>query len=307
MLFPIPGYGTFLNTITNYSDITVGFAPVIWTGIMNNTNRKLTMLDIRSYQEIQDTKSVLQGNGIGAVYDDNTNQRLEWVLLSNKVWQSVSTYTQPIKLITYWGYKYHGVTYYGNATLRVDFTKSDTNPPRLIDFFIFSNNKKQSFIAKNKINTFQFSADPVGGSFTNIKLGMSNNSGKTYTNIPVVNNNGMVSGNFDGSALGGDVITAKIELYDNSGNYLKEEVEVPFEYQCYLCADVDNNEKTNRADLDYLSNYIINNGPAPVGNRGDLNNDSIVDMTDLVYITDYFYYSGANPVCPSYCTRQINN
>jgi len=73
-----------------------------------------------------------------------------------------------------------------------------------------------------------------------------------------------------------------------------------FQYNCtedYVAGDYDDNGEIDIADLTYLINFIINEGPAPIGGAGraDSNCDNYINVSDIVYFMNYIFGSSDEP------------
>lgn len=75
---------------------------------------------------------------------------------------------------------------------------------------------------------------------------------------------------------------------------------VTLNYDCasfYQAGDYNGDGKTNLVDLNYLTQYLTNHGPAPVGGawRGDANCDTRLNITDIVYYLNFLFGLTAVP------------
>jgi hypothetical protein len=90
--------------------------------------------------------------------------------------------------------------------------------------------------------------------------------------------------------------------YDYEANELSKFVN---KYAGFDRGDVNNDEVIDLRDLVYLSEYVAGVGPGPVPfmHLGDLDNDGDVDLDDVNYFAQYFFYYGPPPcgafwMCP---------
>ena len=67
----------------------------------------------------------------------------------------------------------------------------------------------------------------------------------------------------------------------------------------YVCGDANGDGEIDVADVVYLTNYLFENGPAPVPclDAGDANYDGMVDIADVVYLIIYLFIGGPPPGC----------
>ena len=64
----------------------------------------------------------------------------------------------------------------------------------------------------------------------------------------------------------------------------------------YICGDANGNGEVTIADVVYLVNYILKDGPAPEPiEAGDVNCDDNVDIIDAVYLVNYLFRNGPPP------------
>jgi len=65
------------------------------------------------------------------------------------------------------------------------------------------------------------------------------------------------------------------------------------------CGDANVDGRVNQADIEYMTEYMFKDGPAPEPmSRGDSNGDGSIDVSDLVYMVNYIFKGGIAPVCP---------
>lgn len=79
--------------------------------------------------------------------------------------------------------------------------------------------------------------------------------------------------------------------------------------------DVNNNGQIAVDDLNYLINWLYDDGPAPpITANADVNGNCCVDTLDVIYLTDYIFNTGPAPVdctcwdvdfCPDTCVGQF--
>ncbi|MFZ5981513.1 MAG: hypothetical protein ACOYVF_12875, partial [Candidatus Zixiibacteriota bacterium] len=72
------------------------------------------------------------------------------------------------------------------------------------------------------------------------------------------------------------------------------------QYNCtenYLAGDYDDNASVDLSDLTYLINFIVNEGPAPIGGAGraDANCDNYINVSDIIYFMNYIFGSSNAP------------
>jgi hypothetical protein len=63
----------------------------------------------------------------------------------------------------------------------------------------------------------------------------------------------------------------------------------------FACFDPNGDGVIDSADIFYLTNYIYNGGPAPIGD-GDANGDGVVDVADVDYLISFLFENGPAPV-----------
>jgi hypothetical protein len=65
----------------------------------------------------------------------------------------------------------------------------------------------------------------------------------------------------------------------------------------FICGDCNNDEIVNIADVGYLINYLLKNGPdpQPLVCVGNCNNDDVVDIGDVVYLINYLFRDEPTP------------
>jgi hypothetical protein len=64
----------------------------------------------------------------------------------------------------------------------------------------------------------------------------------------------------------------------------------------YICGDVDNDRDIDENDVDYLSDYMFNQGPEPTPlESGDVDCITEITISDLVYLVEYVYENGPAP------------
>ena len=59
----------------------------------------------------------------------------------------------------------------------------------------------------------------------------------------------------------------------------------------FLAGDMNNDDKVDITDLDYLVNFIVHQGPQPAGGpqRADCNCDNHLNIADIVYFMNYIF------------------
>lgn len=98
---------------------------------------------------------------------------------------------------------------------------------------------------------------------------------------------------------GGFNYFVRVEAID--ANALSGDQTVLLSYDCsavFVPGDYDNDGSATIADLSYLMNYFLNEGPEPVGGvwRADVNCDNHINITDIIYYVN-FIFGLVSPPC----------
>ncbi len=66
----------------------------------------------------------------------------------------------------------------------------------------------------------------------------------------------------------------------------------------WICGDADGDLVVAYDDIQYLIDFIYEEGPAPIPLRsGDLNGDCVINILDINYLSNFLYHSGPDPLC----------
>ncbi len=98
--------------------------------------------------------------------------------------------------------------------------------------------------------------------------------------------------------LSGSVGQTAVGTGNSTGYGLNSGFWQNFEFQSFVCGDVNSDGLVNILDIIFLIDYKFKGGPAPsILDSADVNNDSLVNILDIIYLIDYKFKGGPAPNC----------